>query len=192
MATAQEARMESGKVDRQNIRAVIVLRLSSVIIQLVSRHCSVMQLATTDTEGTTMQTRYGNLPLTIKNGIATIEREPKFVMPIHDGPKKFDSKWEETFCSELVLRKHAGLIKGYWYHPFSMWLPGQVRYSPDFMIQYPDGLEKRVEIVEIKGWSRNLRDGMTRLKIAAAIFPCFTWKLVKKQKGGGWDEQEVG
>jgi hypothetical protein len=103
----------------------------------------------------------------------------------------YDSKWEETYAAELVLRKHAGLIRNYWYHPFSMWLPGGIRYKPDFMIEYPLGLEKRLEIVEVKGWSKNLRDGMTRLKIAAAIFDCYTWTLVKKRKGGGWDEEII-
>ena len=105
--------------------------------------------------------------------------------------REFDSKWEETYCAELVLRKHAGLIENYFYHPFSMWLPGKVRYSPDFLIEYPLGLERRLEIVEVKGWSRNLRDGMTRLRIAAGVFPCFAWKLVRKKKGGGWDESEI-
>lgn len=105
--------------------------------------------------------------------------------------REYDSKWEETYASELVLRKHAGLIRNYYYHPFSMWLPGKVRYTPDFMIEYPLGMERKLEIVEVKGWSKNLRDGMTRLKIAAAIFDCYTWKLVKKRKGGGWDEVEL-
>ncbi len=124
-----------------------------------------------------------------------VRKLPVEAVPLNNtapSPKReYDSKWEETYAAELVLRKHAGLIKAYWYHPFSMWLPGKVRYSPDFMIEYPYGLERRLEIVEVKGWSRNLRDGMTRLKIAAAIFPCYTWKLVKKQKGGGWSEEEI-
>lgn len=142
----------------------------------------------------------------VRGGVVTSSNIGKIISHFHDEKRKmdqagsnpapspkreYDSKWEETYASELVLRKHAGLIKNYWYHPFSMWLPGKVRYSPDFMIEYPYGLERRIEIVEVKGWSKNLRDGMTRLKIAAAIFPCFTWKLVKKQKGGGWDETEI-
>ena len=120
-------------------------------------------------------------------------RSPEVTGGAAPPPKKreYDSKWEETFATELVMRKHAGLIKAYWYHPFSMWLPGKVRYTPDFMIEYPYGMEKRLEIIEVKGWSKNLRDGMTRLKIAAAIFPCFAWKLVKKRKGGGWEEDEI-
>ena len=102
-------------------------------------------------------------------------------------PPTYRSKWEAAYASKLDLEKHAGLIKAWWYEPFSLWLPGKVRYKPDFLIQYPDGLEQRLEIVEVKGWSKNRRDGMTRLKIAAAIFPCFVWRMVYRTKGGGWD-----
>lgn len=115
--------------------------------------------------------------------------------PAPSPKKQFDSKWEETYCNELVLRKHAGLIRNYWYHPFSLWLPGKVRYKPDFMIQWPYGMERKLQIVEIKsGWTRNGRedrDGITRLKIAAALFPCFAWVKVSRYKGG-WHEEEVG
>jgi hypothetical protein len=44
-----------------------------------------------------------------------------------------------------------------------------------------------LEIIEVKGFSSNRRDGITRLKIAAALFPCFVWRLVWRTKGGGWD-----
>jgi hypothetical protein len=99
----------------------------------------------------------------------------------------YDSKWEAAYHAKLQLEIQAGLIKQVWLHPFSLWLPGGVRYKPDFMIQYPDGMEQRLEIVEVKGWSRNRRDGITRLKIAAALFPCWTWRMVYRTKGGGWD-----
>ena len=111
------------------------------------------------------------------------------VSPVTSSPYK--SKWESAFAAKLDLEKHAGIIRQWWYEPFSLWLPGEVRYRPDFLIQYADGLERRLEIVEVKGWSRNLRDGMTRLKVAAAVFPCFSWKLVKRTKGGGWEEQTL-
>ncbi len=90
-------------------------------------------------------------------------------------PTKFDSKWEERYAKVLAMEQATGTIERFWYHPFSMWLPGKVRYTPDFLIQYPGHLQ----IVEIKGWSKNLRDGMTRLKIAASIFPCYTWTVAK-------------
>ena len=106
--------------------------------------------------------------------------------------REYDSKWEETYAAELVLRKHAGLIKNYWYHPFSMWLPGKVRYTPDFMIEYPAGIEKKMDIIDVKGWHKNLRAAMVAIRVASGVFPCYTWVLVKKKKGGGWDETSIG
>jgi hypothetical protein len=103
------------------------------------------------------------------------------------GPR-FRSKWEAAYASKLELEKRAGLIKAYWHEPFSLWLPGNVRYKPDFMIERPERLHmERLELIEVKGWSKNRRDSITRLKIAAALFPCFVWRMVYRTKGGGWD-----
>ena len=106
-------------------------------------------------------------------------------------PSPYRSKWEAAYAANLELAKQAGVIKQWWYEPFSLWLPGKVRMKPDFLVQYPLGMERSLQIVEVKGWSRNLRDGMTRLKIAAALFPCFTWTLAYKVKGGGWMEETL-
>ena len=105
-----------------------------------------------------------------------------------DGPH-FRSKWEAAYAGKLELEKRAGIIKAYWHEPFSLWLPGKVRYKPDFLVQYFAWPAGCLEIVEVKGFSKNRRDGITRLKIAAALFPCFTWRMVYRTKGGGWDGQ---
>ncbi len=104
----------------------------------------------------------------------------------------YRSKWESAYAAKLQLEQHAGLIKAYWYEPFSLWLPGKVRYKPDFLVQYyQDGVGQRLEMIEVKGWSRNRRDGITRMKIAAALFPCFVWRMVYKTKGVGWDGEYI-
>lgn len=116
-------------------------------------------------------------------------------MTTHRSSSPYRSKWEAAYAAKLDMDKAAGMIKAWWYEPFSLWLPGKVRYKPDFMVEYhPANFEQNgfdlhtpLEIIEVKGWSRNRRDGMTRLKIAAALFPCFVWRLVSRTKGGGWD-----
>ena len=114
------------------------------------------------------------------------------VLTVTASPKRlYDSKWEADYHAKLKLEMHAGLIKEVWLHPFSLWLAPGVRYKPDFLVQYPLGMERSLQIVEVKGWSRNLRDGLTRLKIAAALFPCFEWTLAYKVKGGGWMEETL-
>lgn len=100
-------------------------------------------------------------------------------------PSPYKSKWEAAYASKLELEKTAGIVFQYWYEPFSIWLPGKVRYKPDFMVKHAG--DPVMEVIEVKGWSRNRRDGITRLKIAAALFPCFVWRMVYRTKGGGWD-----
>lgn len=95
----------------------------------------------------------------------------------------FDSKLEAAYDQYLSALKHAGEILEYWYHPLTLKLPGGVRYTPDFMVWHAGGT---VQIHECKGWSRNLRDGMTRLTIASGLFPCWGWRLVRRTKGQ-WD-----
>jgi hypothetical protein len=111
-------------------------------------------------------------------------------------PSPYKSKWEAAYAAKLDLEKAAGVIKQWWYEPFSLWLPGKVRYKPDFLVQRADPrfvvsvdcmTPTIMEIIEVKGWSRNRRDGITRLKIAAAIYSCFVWRMVYRTKGGGWD-----
>ena len=102
-------------------------------------------------------------------------------------PSPYRSKWEAAYASKLELEKRAGIVFQYWHEPFSIWLPGKIRYKPDFMVKHAG--DPVMEIIEVKGWSKNRRDGITRLKIAAALFPCFVWRMVYKTKGGGWDGQ---
>ena len=94
--------------------------------------------------------------------------------PVHD------SKLEASYELYLSALKHAGEIQQYWYHPLTLKLPGGIRYTPDFMV-WPN--EGKVQIHECKGWSKNLRDGMTRLKLASGLFSCWDWRLVKKNRG---------
>jgi hypothetical protein len=102
-------------------------------------------------------------------------------------PKETD-KWNYSYAQFLELEKQAGRVLSWWFEPVSVWLPGNVRYKPDFLVQYQmDQFCRPLHFVEVKGWSRNLRDGITRYKIAAALFPCFTWAMVKR-KGHGWEE----
>ncbi|MDI3463671.1 MAG: hypothetical protein OJF50_002492 [Nitrospira sp.] len=109
-------------------------------------------------------------------------------------PKPTD-KWNWSFCQFLDLERQAGRIKWFWYEPFSFWLvlpdrsKGErgVRHKVDFMIWYPDGMERRIQMVEVKGHSRNFRDGITRFKMARDKYPCFDWVIVKR-RGHGWEE----
>lgn len=97
----------------------------------------------------------------------------------------FDSKLEAAYDQYLGALKHAGVILEFWYHPLTLKLPGGPRYTPDFMV-WPAEPGARVQIHECKGFSKNLRDGMTRLKVASGLYRCFEWRLVRRIKSQ-WD-----
>jgi hypothetical protein len=102
-------------------------------------------------------------------------------------PPTYRSKWEVHYAARLDQAVNAGLVRQWWYEPFILRLPGGVRYRPDFMVQWPDG---SLQVVEVKGWSRNLRDSLTRLKIAVALYPCFIWGIAR-YKRGVWIEERL-
>lgn len=136
----------------------------------------------------------GGLSVRMKSGGASRSTVPSGV----SAPSPYKSKWEAAYASKLEMEKAGGLIRQWWYEPFSLWLPGKVRYKPDFMIQYEPmakvamgSTQFGLELIEVKGWSRNRRDGITRLKIAAALFPCFVWRMVYRTKHGGWDGEYI-
>jgi len=101
---------------------------------------------------------------------------------------KFDSKLEMAYDQYLAALKLAGEIREYWYHAITFHLPGGIRHKPDFAIWPKDS--DRLHIHECKGWSKNIRDGMTRLHIAGGIFICYEWRLVKQVKGK-WEVRTI-
>jgi hypothetical protein len=109
----------------------------------------------------------------------------------HRATDGFKSKLETSYAKHLDLLVKAGEIRRWWYEPTSFTLAKGKRYRPDFLIEYPEGLERRLEYHEIKGrFVPNLRDGLTHLKWCAQLYPCFTWRIVR-WTGGGWDGSYV-
>lgn len=63
-----------------------------------------------------------------------------------------------------------------------------VRYTPDVAV-----LSKTESVFyEVKGFMRD--DAAVKIKVAASVYPCFTFYLVtkrKKKEGGGWSIQQM-
>lgn len=118
--------------------------------------------------------------INIAGGIATVRREaaPR-AMPAGPEAKRFDSKTEQAYFNHLSALKFGGEIIEFWYHPFTLKLADDVRYTPDFLVQVAPSTS-RLQIHEVKGWSKNVRDGITRVKIAASLYHCFDWRMVRK------------
>ncbi len=121
-----------------------------------------------------------------REGSATPDRQVHGSQQVRDASSPvFDSKLEAAYDQYLAALKHAGVILEFWYHPLTLKLPGGPRYTPDFMV-WPAEPGARVQIHECKGFSKNMRDGMTRLKVASGLYRCFDWRLVRRIKSQ-WD-----
>ena len=123
-----------------------------------------------------------------KNGSAgrSLQVKSKRVVPYgaSAAPSLFRSKLEAAFATVLELEKRTGLIKDYFYEPFSFKLANGKRYRADFLRWNLDGT---TDCLEIKGYHANLRDSLTHLAWAAQKFPFHRWLLVTRTKDG-WEE----
>lgn len=110
---------------------------------------------------------------------------------LQNGSSPYRSKWEAAYAQQLDLEVKAGVVKAWRYESMSLKLAEGKRYRPDFLVQYPDGLEKPLTFVEVKGqWTKNRRDGLTHLKWAAQLYPMFTWILMWRE-AGQWESTIV-
>ncbi len=100
---------------------------------------------------------------------------------------QYDSKLEARYAQYLHCLKYGKEIDHWHYHPFTLLLPGGIKYTPDFAVCYDSGFVGfyRVEIHELKGHMRmkNVRDSVTRLRIAQGLFPWLWFKIISRSKG---------
>jgi hypothetical protein len=94
---------------------------------------------------------------------------------------------ERKYADELELRKIAGEIIGWWFEQVTFKLAKDTRYTPDFMVMYPDC---RVEFHETKGFWQD--DAKVKIKVAAQLLPFDFIALRPKPKkdGGGWEVEQ--
>ena len=95
------------------------------------------------------------------------------------------NKLERAYSLELENQRLAGLISSWKFEAMKLRLADRTTYSPDFFVVLPDG---RMEHHETKGFMRD--DAHVKLKVAASLFPMFTFRLVKR-KAGAWIVTEV-
>ena len=118
------------------------------------------------------------------------------VLKLTDG---FDSQLERDFNDELTARVQWDVRP----HGITFHLPGGVDYTPDFVAWDTPTIRHNktvtlignstVRVYEVKGdlKQKNARDSRTRFKIAAGLYPCFTFVWVQRDRSGQWVEQVV-
>lgn len=85
---------------------------------------------------------------------------------------------EEQYSKHLRLRQLTGEIHAWHYEPLRFKLADLTTYTPDFLVIMSDGM---VEIHEVKGshWEQHAR---VKIKVAAAMYPYFTWRAFQKPR----------
>jgi len=94
---------------------------------------------------------------------------------------------ERDYSEVLEGKKLKGEIAGWWFEPMKLVLADRCTYSPDFLVQKPDGL---LEFHETKGFPTD--DWKVKWKVSIKQFPIFTFVLVtRKNKKADWVIEEA-
>jgi hypothetical protein len=116
-------------------------------------------------------------------------------------PTNGPNSWEKRYADLLETLKRDGKIADWIYEPSSLKLfeveESKRRYTPDFMVVFPD---RRVRFVEVKG--RQREDAILKFEAAAARYWWFefvmvtidsktkAWKILKEYNMEVTDERQ--
>ena len=106
---------------------------------------------------------------------------PKYRSRVEEIWSRIGTAYIEDFYSTGVLRQD--------YEPFTLNLPGPIKYTPDFFYVLEDG---RAIFAEIKNSKKNkgFATTLNKLKTASAIYPYFYYVMVTME--GGWKIKRIG
>lgn len=96
------------------------------------------------------------------------------------------NKLESRYGQHLAVRLRAGEIVAFRFQPLKLRLADSTFYSPDFLVVTA---HRAIELHETKGFMRD--DAAVKIKVAAAQYPWFLFRLVRADGAHGWDIREV-
>lgn len=107
------------------------------------------------------------------------------------------NKTEEAYSGLLQAKFLGGEINGWRFEAYKLRLAPNTHYTPDFVVQLPDGT---IEIHEVKACKSNgdflcEDDARVKIKVAAEMYPEFRFVLcglLPKKCGGNWKFEVVG
>jgi hypothetical protein len=108
------------------------------------------------------------------------------IVPLPQGPRTetrpdaYANKLERRYAETVLAPELAkGTLKAWWYEPLKLRLAKACFYTPDFLLQYADD---HLQMHETKGgfWRDDAR---VKIKVAARLYPCFTFRAVQYSKG---------
>lgn len=114
------------------------------------------------------------------------------------------NKTEAQAAQYLTLLKQEGKILDFWFEAVTFKLADDVRYTPDFKIQYPSGeirycdvkAARRVKDRETKAWTGAYRpfeedDAKAKIRVAARLHPEEFFLLYLDRETGQWTEKLI-
>ncbi len=104
------------------------------------------------------------------------------------------NKTEQSYANWLQALRQRGEILWFGFECWTFKLAKDTRYTPDFVVQLPNG---ELLLVEVKGRAKSGKyfaedDAKVKVKVAAAAFPMLRIKIVWPDGNGGWDEEHIG
>ncbi len=101
-----------------------------------------------------------------------------------EAPQRMN-KLEAAYAHLLDGHIVARYVARHWFGAIKLRLADKTWYAPDFLVLTTNGL---LEFHEVKGFMRD--DAAVKLKVAAELYPLFTFRLVRRVKGA-WDIRTV-
>lgn len=89
---------------------------------------------------------------------------------------------EKRYADHLRTLQLAGEIHSYAFERHNLKLADKTYFKPDFEVMLPDGT---IEFHEVKGFM--MEDANVKLKVAAAQFPQYVFRLVRWDRLAGWN-----
>jgi len=92
---------------------------------------------------------------------------------------------ERRFVEEILRPGAAGHhISGFLREPIKLRLAGRTWYTPDFLARLGPGPGAFFIAYEVKGFMRD--DAAVKIKVAATLYPCIQFVLVRRDRRRGW------
>lgn len=101
-------------------------------------------------------------------------------VPVADKYERMN-KTEAARANDLESMKRAGQIVEWWYECWTFRLGNDLRYTPDFVIQKPNGA---LEVEEVKGFWRD--DARAKVRMFVELYP-FPVRAYTKNRHDTWD-----
>lgn len=91
-------------------------------------------------------------------------------------PLPYANKLEAAYAAHLEAQKRAGMLLDWCYQPLRLILADRTTYEPDFLVIT---MERLLLFDETKGFWRD--DARVKIKVAARLFPWFTFRAITRK-----------